>query len=188
MKKPLISILCISWVLVLIILPGCNSSDKENDDRDHFVNKLELENYGQISKYDAELITTHSLNDLKILSSSSERVSIDFSKQPVIFSAFWCPACQRELVFLRDNKEQLDTVPIIISTGFEDKTLEEAVTITKQELDELQIKGFEVYYALNDPEPKDVPKYPGLVFSKDGSLYRLSGEHTGDVIMQALNN
>lgn len=173
-------------VIILFMLSGCSNSN--TSDRDHFVNKLTIGDHGQRTKYDPELIKSHSLSTLEIVDSSGGKIQIDFSKQPVVFSAHWCSACQRELVLLNKNKEGLNQVPIIISTGFENKTLNDAVRITTQEMTELEITGFTVYYTLKEPEIEDVPEYPGLVFPKNGSLYRLNGEHTIDNIKKALND
>lgn len=179
-------------VLSLFLINGCSLSSATTELKSStFVNKLDQENHGLNPKDDAQLLNSHSLKNLPVVKSSGEKVDIDFSQQPVIFVAYWCPGCQRELVLLNNNKEKFNKLPIIICTGFnkidKNTSLNDAVRIIDQGFNNLRIQGFTTYYSMTDPSNKDVPEYPCVIYPKDNNLFRLTGEHTLDVFIRAFN-
>jgi len=190
LKSQLGYITTIGLVLFVFLINGCgiNSTSAELKSNS-FINRVNEEKHSLNPKDDAKLLKSFSLNNLPIVKSSGEKVVVDFSQQPVIFVAFWCTGCQRELVLLNKNKEKFDKLPIIICTGFKkNASLNKAVKVIEQVFNELEIQGFTTYYLMTNPSKKEIPKYPTVIYPNNNSIFRLTGEHTIDVFIRAFSN
>lgn len=125
---------------------------------------------------------------LTVYKADGTKVTLDASKTPILFEAYWCPHCQRTLVLLNKNRSQLAQFPIVVSMGFAPGTsLSQAVNITQQEMNYFHIQNVQEYYYLGTQSNELVPVgFPTLAFPGQGSVVTLAGEHTLQVWEQGL--
>lgn len=124
-----------------------------------------------------------------VLSADGKEMTLDLTKLPVLFQAYWCPHCQRTLVLLYQHR---DTVrqPIIVSTGFvPGTTLKEAVSLTEQEEAALGVHFPSIYYLLdNNVRSRVLHQYPTLYFPSGGKPQVITGERTLEIWQRALSS
>lgn len=171
-------------------LTGCGTATSSTSGVSgmQFVNKIGLD-IGHVNpKFDAQVATLGLYSKVNVVTESGKKVTLDADKQPLLFEAYWCPHCQRTLVALNKNKDQLSKLPVLVSTGFAPgTTLEQATEITREEFTALGLKGFQVYYILDPFQSiKYVKHYPKMAFFHEKTL-TLTGEHTFSVWQKALD-
>ncbi|MBX6351944.1 MAG: hypothetical protein IRZ10_01315 [Thermoflavifilum sp.] len=127
---------------------------------------------------------------LHVLDASGHKVELDARRTPILFVAYWCPHCQRTLQLLVQNRDRLARLPVVVSMGFVPGTsVEQAVSLTRQEEQALHLAGLTIYYAVDPSSRAWVPNgYPTLVYAADGQLRMLYGEHTLSVWQQVLSS
>lgn len=154
-----------------------------------FRNELKMDIIQPISKFDPVQANPVVYDQVIVYDAAGRKTTLDASKTPLLFEAYWCPHCQRTLVLLNHNWSKLSQKPLIVSMGFKPNTsLKEAVHLEQQELQTYHMKSFQIYYLLDPNQSKYVPyTYPTLVFNRNGSLDMLHGEHTLSAWMKALN-
>lgn len=141
------------------------------------------------STWNAKPLSSTTYNDVHVLDESGKPVTLDVSKSPILFEAYWCPHCQRTLVLLSSNMSDIKSKPILVSTGFApNTTIQQAVSISHQEFKSLNLAKFKVYYLLDKSLlAKYVVSYPTLVFDKNGKAQEMLGEHTLPLWERALS-
>jgi thiol-disulfide isomerase/thioredoxin len=139
-------------------------------------------------KFDVRSTDTTVYEKVPVYSEDGQKVVLDASKEPLFFEAYWCPHCQRTLVLMNKNRDKLKQMPIIVSIGFPAGTmLKNAVRISHEEMNAFKIHDVKVYYFLTENSSQFVHTYPTLVFSYQGKLGLLQGEHTLSAWQRALN-
>ncbi|QQE78040.1 hypothetical protein [Alicyclobacillus sp. SO9] len=153
-----------------------------------FQNKLKMEIGRKINRYNPYSVNAGVFSNVKVETPQGKTVFLNANKQPILFTAYWCPHCQRTLVLLKKNLSQLPVRPIVVSMGFASgTTLAEAKKLETQEEKVLGLgTAFQIDYGLSLGK-KDVPKgFPTLVYSDGTQLRMLYGEHTLKIWKEAL--
>ncbi|WP_161624330.1 hypothetical protein [Alicyclobacillus acidoterrestris] len=129
------------------------------------------------------------LKKVSIVNSQGVSVSVTNLSEPLFFSAYWCPHCQRTLVSFDKNKSIIHDEPIVISTGFPPgTTLKQAVEATNREFHDLGVSGFKTYYCLSGISSSLVPIFPTIMFHNHDTIHVLVGEHTSSVWNKAFKD
>lgn len=153
-----------------------------------FQNKLSMEKGRQSNRYDPHSAKASVFSSVKVETSAGKTISLNAKKQPILFTAYWCPHCQRTLVLLKKSVSQLPVRPIVVSMGFQPgTTLAEAKKLEQKEGKVLGLgSAFQIDYGLSLGK-QDVPMgFPTLVYSDGSSLKMLYGEHTLKIWKEAL--
>lgn len=154
-----------------------------------FHNELKMEMVTPISSFNPTPATSPVYKHVEVYTKSGRKVMLDASKTPLLFTAYWCPHCQRTLVLLRKNLSSFTKKPIVVAMGYvPHTTLREATQLEDAEVKSLGLQGLTVYYLLDSNATKYVPvAYPTLVFMYQGKLERMNSEHTLAVWEKALS-
>lgn len=153
-----------------------------------FYNELNLEVGAPDPQFDPQLIHAATYDNLTVYSANGRVVHLNTTNQPILFIAYWCPHCQRTLVLLRKHRNQLKSLPVVVSMGFAPgTTLEEAVHIGRAEERALGLQNYQIFYDVQPNSGALVPNgFPTFVFPDHGQVDVLFGEHTWRVWEQAL--
>ncbi len=156
-----------------------------------FKNELGLMVVTPGASFNPQTASSQLYNQVEALTAKGRMVMLNASRQPILFEAYWCPHCQRTLIALNKNKAHFKRLPVLVSEGFvPGTTLLQAIHLTSQEISAYHLNGFRVYYILNTNEVAKNSKngFPTLVFSRQGHLFTLTGEHTLAVWEKAINS
>lgn len=140
------------------------------------------------TSFDPSPATAPIYHNITVYNADGKKVTLDASKQPIFFEAYWCPHCQRTLVMLNQNRSNIGQFPVIVSMGFKPgTTVAQAAARSDAELKYFHIKNVKVYFYLGNQTKQLVPKgYPMMVLPHQGQVVSLIGEHTLSVWEQAL--
>ncbi|WAH35299.1 TlpA family protein disulfide reductase [Alicyclobacillus dauci] len=180
-----------SGVLSLLLASGCatvtNGTDTTTNGTSAAKPKLAFQNRTRElvvtpdTKVDPSPATDVDYTHVSVLTAAGKRVVLDARQTPILFVAYWCPHCQRTLELLSSHKSELSRLPVIVNVGFPKNTeLQEAVQVEAEETKQLNLHGFQMYYAL-DPAAGDkyAPQgYPTLAYENVRGIQTLFGEHT----------
>ena len=155
-----------------------------------FRRELSLDIVRPDAAFDPVVANKNVYDAVGVYTATGKHVTLNASKHPILFEAYWCPHCQRTLVMLNQYQGSLAKRPILVSMGFQfNTTLRAAVSLENSELKAFHIHGFKVYYLLDPNQKRYVPyKYPTLVFDHNGMLQMLYGEHVLSAWKEALAN
>ncbi len=154
-----------------------------------FHNELKMEMVTPISSFNPTATTSPVYEHVTVYAANGSKVSLNARKTPLLFTAYWCPHCQRTLVLLSKNRAVLRQKPIVIAMGYvPHTTLSEAKQLEDAEVKSLGLHGLAVYYLLDPNATKYVPvAYPTLAFMHGGKLLLMNSEHTLAVWEKALS-
>ncbi|RIV29300.1 hypothetical protein D2Q93_00085 [Alicyclobacillaceae bacterium I2511] len=142
------------------------------------------------SHYDPQIVQGDLYHHISVYAANGRQVALDVAKQAVLFSAYWCPHCQRTLVLLDEHQLSMKTLPVIVSTGFAPGTsLQTAKRLTAEEKRGLHLSGMTVYYLLGSGFRQFVSEgFPTLAYESKGRVNLLVGEHTLQVWQHVFSN
>lgn len=155
-----------------------------------FQNKLNVGKVTPSSQFDAKRVDEGTYGVFSVTNLSGNSETLYPKKTPVLFEAYWCPHCQRTLVMMNKNWNQLKLKPTIVATGFQPgTTLAQAKSLVTSEEEGLQLNYAKpTYYLLSsDEQHKLIQSYPEFIFGRSGEIYMLQGEHTLEIWEQALS-
>lgn len=173
------------------ILTGCGQKHiAKNITYPPYENLLNSDKLIPDANFDTKLASESVYSKVKVYTANGQAMTLDAISHPLLFTAYWCPHCQRTLEALQQNSHKLKELPYVVCMGFGPQaTLQSAVKIEKQEIQDLGLKAMNFYYIVGDPEEADyIPNgYPTLIFSQGNKLLSLSGEHEFSIWQTALN-
>lgn len=154
-----------------------------------YTNELTLDVAQPIATFQPTKTTSPVYNHVVVYTATGTKIVLQAKAQPLLFTAYWCPHCQRTLALLSKNASTLHVQPTVIAMGFAPgTTLAQAVSLEAQEIQDLHLQPFTIDYLLDPNQIRYVPEaYPTLVFPYHRGLAMISYEHTLAAWRQALN-
>ncbi|MFD1674553.1 TlpA family protein disulfide reductase [Alicyclobacillus fodiniaquatilis] len=178
--------------ILLIALTGCGietHSTKTASTKATFQNLISDDVIKPDTKLDPHKPFGVDYTHVEVVDAKGHHVTLNASKTPILFTAYWCPHCQRTLRLLSSQQNTLQRMPVVVSFGFaKNTTLKTAVGIQHAEISQLKLHGFKVYYDLSPSAGDEYAPlgYPTLAYDSGGSIVTLYGEHTLDIWKQVL--
>lgn len=133
------------------------------------------------TKLDPHSVAGVNYTSIPVVNANGDHLTLDASQRPVLFVAYWCPHCQRTLQLFTKNMASLGQKPILVFVGYNKGTsLGQAVQVEHEEVRQLHLADFEVYYNLSSSASDTYAPlgYPTLVYRSGFGLLSLYGEHT----------
>jgi thiol-disulfide isomerase/thioredoxin len=170
------------------VVAGCQPFGGDQSTPAHpssFTNRLNESKVKPIATFDATTQDVSLYRRVTVYDASGRKLTLDASKRPLFFEAYWCPHCQRTLVLLNRHRDQLKQMPVIVSLGYAKGTnLATAKRISDEEMRAFHIQGVDVYYLLDGDHGQY--SFPTLAFPYHGRVELLRGEHIFPVWQRAL--
>lgn len=167
---------------------GKQGSGNHTPENPPFTVLVNREKTGIDTQYDPQRAVGNLYHQITVYSADGRQTVLNAENQPILFSAYWCPHCQRTLVLLNQHASSIKNLPIIVSTGFAPGTsLQTAKRLTEEEEQGLHLSGMTVDYLLGSRYQQYVPQgFPTLAYESQGKVDLLIGEHTLQVWQRAL--